>query len=385
MKLTKKTIDALRFPDRHKGTQVLFYDDTIKGLGVRITPRGKKSYFFEYRVAGKSRRMTLGTFPELNPDHAREIAIKRKVEIFDGKDPAFEKKAQMKKKRTFGDLFEFYYEKHVVSKRNKRGQYLVKGDFDRYLLPKMKRLELEKISRKTVIAVLDELKDRPRTHNICRSYLKTMFSLAVREDWIGQSPIVDIEVLGEKSREEWIKEGDLRKLTDEIERYPNLYIKAYFRLLMFTAARKSELQMMRWSQIDFAHQIWTIPETKNGSRHEIHLTAPALKILKEIPRVEGNDYVFVGKSAGTHFNDMGKPWQRLRKRVGLEKYTIHDIRRTMASYLAQDGIGPDRIGQILNHKNQSVTGIYARLHHNDKVKTFERLTEVLNEIGVTHA
>jgi hypothetical protein len=54
----------------------------------------------------------------------------------------------------------------------------------------------------------------------------------------------------------------------------------------------------------------------------------------------------------------------------------------MASYLAQDGVGRDRIGQILNHKDPSVTGIYARLQHADKVKTFERLAEILKEKGV---
>tara|TARA_R110000787_G_scaffold248167_1_gene353730 strand:- start:184 stop:822 length:639 start_codon:yes stop_codon:yes gene_type:complete len=207
-----------------------------------------------------------------------------------------------------------------------------------------------------------------------------MFSLGEREGLIEKSPMVNIEKLSEESREEWIKEGDLRKLANEIRAYPNASLKNYYFLLMLTACRKSELQFMKWDQIDSENQIWTIPKTKNGSRHEVHLVQAAIKLLNEIPRLKANPYVFAGEVVGKPFYDVGKPWQRIRVRTDLEKYTLHDIRRTMASYLAQDRVSRDRIAQILNHKDQSTTGIYARLTHKDKVQTYEILENILKKV-----
>ena len=137
---------------------------------------------------------------------------------------------------------------------------------------------------------------------------------------------------------------------------------------------------MKWEDLDFSNKMWTIPKTKNGSIHEVHLSEPMMKILDSLPRVEKNPYVFVGEKAGQHYGAIGKVWRRIRSKVDLEKYTVHDIRRTMGSYLAQDDVPRDRIGQILNHKDKSVTGIYARLTYRDKVKTWDRLAEILCEI-----
>ena len=277
-------------------------------------------------------------------------------------------------------LFAKYFDVHIKTKRGERGQKDVKADFDRYILPSIGKKTLDSVTRQTINTLLEPLTDRPRTHNICRSYLKTMFSLGEREGLIEKSPMVNIEKLSEESREEWIKEGDLRKLANEIRAYPNASLKNYYFLLMLTACRKSELQFMKWDQIDSENQIWTIPKTKNGSRHEVHLVQAAIKLLNEIPRLKANPYVFAGEVVGKPFYDVGKPWQRIRVRTDLEKYTLHDIRRTMASYLAQDRVSRDRIAQILNHKDQSTTGIYARLTHKDKVQTYEILENILKKV-----
>jgi integrase len=380
MKLTKRTIEALPFPESHiKKTQYLVFDDNLKGLGVRVTPTLKKSFFLAYSYHGQVKRITLGSFPILSLTHARELANKNLALVANDTDPAEVKKKKRSKAINIEDLYNSYFELHIRNNRNERGQHSVKGDFDLYILPMIGKKTLDSITRQTINGLLKPLKDRPRTHNICRSYLKTMFLFGEREGLIQKSPMVDIEKLPEQSREEWVKVGDLKKLAKEIRSDPNVNLRKYYFLLMLTACRKNELQKMKWEQIDIENQVWTIPQTKNGTRHEVHLVQTAINLLNEIPHLKDNPYVFVGQREGQSFHDTGKTWRRIRKRAELEKYTIHDIRRTMASYLAQDGVSRDRIAQILNHKDQSTTGIYARLTHNDKVQTFERLAEILKE------
>lgn len=381
LKLTKRNVEALSWPQDAKGNQFFIWDDQIKGLGLRLTPKGKKSFVVQYRINGASRRMTLGSFPVLNPDHARELALKHLASALDGEDPQLLKKERRKAGITVADLYETFYEDHVKKHRSEKGQRELGWDFKRVVLPAIGGIQAKALSRADLRPMMEELEVIPRTHNVIRGYLKTMYGYGIREGIVDSSPIDSIHPLPEKSRSEWIKPADLKKLFKRVAEDSNHYVRAFFPLLALTACRKSELQFAQWSQIDFENRIFTIPVTKNGTSHEVHLTDHAIKILEGIVRQEGNPYIFCGLRGKVH-HDFLKPWDRIRKAVSLRKYIIHDIRRTAASYLAQDGVSSDRISQILNHKDPTVTGIYARLHHNDKVLTFERLAELLEEIGV---
>ena len=381
MKINKRTVEALTWKIDETRNQVFYWDDQIKGFGLRITPTGKKTFILQYRLRGSVSRLTLGAYPALNHDHARELAIKNLGETIDGVDPSQVKKDANQKSADISDLFLSYFDGHVLKNRIEKGQKAIKADFERFILPVIGRIPAQEISRNDIKALLAKIEDMPRTHNLVRGYLKTMFSFGTREGLIEASPMDGIGTLTEKSRDEWIKDNDLKRLFAQVALDSNHYVRAYFPLLALTACRKSELQLAKWTDIDFENKIFTIEETKNGTKHEVHLTEPAIKILKGIIRQEGNPYVFCGAAGGPHHN-FSNPWQRIRKAASLEKYTIHDIRRTSATYLAQDDVGSNRIGQILNHTDISTTARYARLSHLDKVKTFERLATILTEKGI---
>ena len=381
MKLNKSSIDSLTGAHDETRNQFFYWDDQIKGFGLRITPTGKKTFVLQYRFQGSTRRMTLGAYPILNPDHARELAMKNLGETIDGMDPSQVKKDGSQKLADISSLFGSYYEGHVLKNRTEKGQKVIKADFERLILPAIGRLPAKTISRNDIKPLLASVEDRPRTHNVVRSYLKTMFTYGIEHELIDSSPMGSFKKMPEKSRDAVLYPNELKHLFEQVAKDSNHYVRAYFPLLALTACRRSELQLAKWEYMDFENKIFTIPKTKNGTSHKVHLTDAAITILKGIIRQDGNPFVFCGTN-GHAYQDIWTPWERIRKQAGLEKYTIHDIRRTMASYLAQDGVGRDRIGQILNHKDPSVTGIYARLQHADKVKTFERLAEILKEKGV---
>ena len=107
--------------------------------------------------------------------------------------------------------------------------------------------------------------------------------------------------------------------------------------------------------------LWTIPETKAGRPHVIPLPRPALAEIMQLPRLEGNPFVFCGRWGRSHLINVSKPWRRIRKEAKLDDVRIHDLRRTLGSWLVAAGASLPLIGKALNHSQPSTTAIYARL------------------------
>ena len=100
--------------------------------------------------------------------------------------------------------------------------------------------------------------------------------------------------------------------------------------------------------------------TKSGRPHYVPLSEEAREILRSLPREEGNPYVFQGTKPGRHLVNIDKPWRRVRAAAGIEDVRLHDLRRTMGSWLAQAGNSLHLIGRVLNHSTPSTTQVYAR-------------------------
>jgi integrase len=128
------------------------------------------------------------------------------------------------------------------------------------------------------------------------------------------------------------------------------------KLLLHTGLRKQELLSLKWEYVDLKNGIVTIPETKNGRVHVLPLTKVAAELIKELPR--DNTYLF--HYQGHRLLDLKRPWDRIREKVGRKDLRIHDLRRTIGSWLAQSGVSLQLIGEVLNHKNPKTTMVYAR-------------------------
>ena len=86
----------------------------------------------------------------------------------------------------------------------------------------------------------------------------------------------------------------------------------------------------------------------------------AIALLREIPRVKENPHILVGAKAGSHLVNINKAWRRIRKAAGVDDVRLHDLRRTVGSWLAQAGNSLHLIGRVLNHSTQATTAVYAR-------------------------
>jgi integrase len=124
--------------------------------------------------------------------------------------------------------------------------------------------------------------------------------------------------------------------------------------------RKSELLEAKWKDIDWDRKELRLADTKAGRIHYVPLSEPAIAVLRQIPRIEGNPYIIVGKKEGSHLVNIYKPWNRIRKSAGVDDVRLHDLRRTLGSWMAQSGNSLHLIGRVLNHSSQATTAVYAR-------------------------
>ena len=91
------------------------------------------------------------------------------------------------------------------------------------------------------------------------------------------------------------------------------------------------------------------------------MSAAGLAILQSVPRLDDNPYILPGAVSGHHLVDIDRPWRRVRKRAGVEDVRLHDLRRTVGSWLTQDGVDLVVVKDALRHANISTTLTYARL------------------------
>ena len=102
------------------------------------------------------------------------------------------------------------------------------------------------------------------------------------------------------------------------------------------------------SWIDFERGEARLPDSKTGAK-TLHLPPPALAVLAELPRIDGNPHVIVGAKAGAALVNLEKPWRAIRKAAGLDDVRLHDLRHAFASIAASSGMGLPIIGKMLGH------------------------------------
>jgi hypothetical protein len=131
MRITKDTISRAQPPKPGKRERFI-RDDVIQGLGVGVTASGAKSFIFEAFIKGRSRRMTIGRWPDINLIVARRRAQEIRTAIANGKDPAAEV-TESRQERTFGEFASIYLERHArPHKRSaERDEYIL----SRYIQP----------------------------------------------------------------------------------------------------------------------------------------------------------------------------------------------------------------------------------------------------------
>ena len=368
--------------------RVEYWDPSFTGrgsFGLRLSPTGKKTFVLMYREAGRQRRKTLGTYPDLSLVKARTMALEDTAKLTLGQGVA-----KATDKRTFSDLAEKFILKHPkrVNLRDK-----TVSEYERilkvYLLPRWGSLELSSITRRDIRELWDEIsyeRDAPVMANRTVALISTMFNFAIDEEWIGQNPCTRIKPNKERARERFLNHNEIRALWTELDNRPGLPAAA-FKLLLLTGQRSGEVKQMKWSQIQEDEDLWVIPAevTKNKREHRVPLSKSVRAILGQLraKKIGDSDRIFPYRIWGT-LSWMDKMRDSLRHELGFKaNWVTHDLRRTFATSLSELKIDEATIGRILNHSgwDKNVTAVYSRYSRlPEMAKALERWGARLNQI-----
>jgi integrase len=360
MRLTKDAIERAAPPEAGRKERFI-RDDVVRGLGLRITTSGAKSFIFEARIKGRPRRLTLGCWPDLTVILARQRAVEMRAAIARGEDPAAEAEA-VRKEETFDDLAAIYMECHA--RPNKRSAWQDENTLRRYIPVGWNSRRLSDIARADVARLHAKIGEEHGHYaaNRMLALLRTMFNLArVWEMFKADNPVQSIKQFREEKRASYLNPDELAAVNAALLEEPDWRWRAYFPLALMLGTRRSELLEMRWADIDMERRTWRIPMTKAGNSHLLLLPGPVATILSELPSRGESDWVFPVDGAAGHIVEPAKAWQRVRARANVADVRIHDLRNTLASWLVAQGFNLPLIGRALNHTQAATTARYAHL------------------------
>jgi len=358
---TKANLDALPIPAT--GERVVFHDAKAKGLQVRVTSAGVKTFSVRRRIKGGAvERVTLGRYPEMSIEHARRQAAEINAAIEGGANPAEAKRAH-KGELTFGELFQQYMERHA--KVRKRTWSEDEQRYKQYLEQPLGKKKLSTIDRQAIATIHANITraGHPAVANRLLAVVSSVYGRAIEWGLIASNPARSIRRNKENSRDRFLQSDELPRFFDAVAGEPNPTIRDFFLLSLLTGARRSNVLAMRWQDLNLTESIWRIPETKNGTPQNVTLSPVAVTLLAE-RKVAAEDsavYVFPSHGKTGHLMEPRKGWVRILERAGLDDLRIHDLRRTLGSWQAKTGASLAIIGKSLNHKNTQTTAIYARL------------------------
>jgi len=366
------------------------------GLYLVVHPTGRKGWALRYRYHGRPRNLTFPKgYPDMTLAAARAEAESLLGELDKGNDPALlqrhEKEVEALQQASVANVVEEWLKREVRPGADGRIQQKAWKETQRIIEKEThpwRTRDISDIKKPDVLRLLDGIVDRGASVMACRTrgVLLRFFKWAKKRGYIEQSPMFDVSKPGadHKDRDRVLEPAELAEVWNASNSlsYP---VGPFIRLLILTAQRRGEVARMRWRDVDLDKALWTLPAevTKNGRIHYVPLSRAALTILGELPRFTG-DYVFTyssGEKPVNSFSDMkealdGETLKRRKERgaeKNIEKWTMHDLRRTAATLMAGRGVLPHVLTAILNQtadvqasKSSPILKVYQRYQYLDE-------------------
>ena len=368
MRLTVKSSDGLKLKAGQK--ERIAFDDDIPGFGLRIREGGSRSWIFQYRIGKKQRRMVLGTAnaAQLNLADMRKTASKLQGRVALGQDPAMDMEtAKREVENTFVVFAEQFLEARKPSWR--AGTYReARRHFMLHAQP-LHTFPIAAISQFNIAKLLDEIVKQSGgvTANRVRVSLSSLFSWIIKRGIRlpeGNVAAFTEKPCEEKSRDRVLSDAELKTAwTACLDDHYGAIIK----LLMLTGSRANEIGSLRWSEVHDEQIVLPAARTKNARSHIIPLSDPAKAVLANLQR---GSRTFVFGRTDTGFQGWSRAKAELSQRASMDDWNVHDIRRTVATRMAELGVQPHIVEAVLNHVSGhkgGVAGIYNRATY-DKEK-----------------
>lgn len=397
-RLTKTAVERAEPRER----DYMVWCGKMQGFGCRVWPSGKKTFVAQYRVAGRERKKTIGTYGVLTVEQARKEAEKYLALARTGQDLAGEER-RARAEMSVAELCREYLRHGVALKKGST----VKTDIGRingHILPLLGRKKISAVTRADVERFMHDVakgktaKDRKteKGRSIIRGgegtatrtvrLLGGVFSYAITQGYLTANPCAGVKKFPDKSNERYLTQDEIDRLgatltaaetvglpwhlndgarskhrpkaEQNLRERISPHVTGAIRLLLLTGCRLREILHLKWREVDFQRKVLNLPDSKTG-RKVVYLSDAALEVLRALPKV--GTYVILGKQPDKPRSDLKRPWERISRHAGIEDVRLHDLRHTFASVQVQRGASLPMIGALLGHKSTSTTARYAHL------------------------
>jgi integrase len=385
--LTDAAIRALEPPPAGR---IELADGACRGLELRVTANGAKSFAFRYRARGSRRteRITLGPYPDLRLRDARIKTDKLRGQIVAGKNPAAHKREASV--RSFAALAERYLNEHA--RRHKRTADKDARNLRLHVLPRWGERDFSSITRGDVIALIERLvgAGKPTLANHVHALVSGIFSFAMDVDLAMANPAARLRKRGaERAKTRVLTDNEIRLFWHHAVGPVGLALK----LVLATGVRPGEAAGMARSELEFdergAPTGWTIQaaRSKNRRAHFVPLSPLACAVIADAMALNAGALVFAARNY-TLAAAMARLATVLPKgEAGVESWkadppTPHDLRRTAATKLAAAGIPGEDVSAILGHARADITGKHYDMYRraDEKRRALDRWSRILKSI-----
>jgi integrase len=344
--------------------QTDYFDEATKGLALRVSRSGTKSWTWHHSINGKRARLTFGNYPAISLGAARAKADEART-----LGPEAIAKAD-----SFQAICEDYLSREGGKLRTVEWRHQVLA---RLVYPALGGKPIDDIRRSDIVRLLDQIEDQngpvmaTKTLAVIR---KVMNWYASRSDDF-RSPIVRGMARGTGvARDRILTDDELRAIWKASE---GTHEGSYVRFLLLTAARRSEVAGMQWTELASAD--WTLPASRNKTAQD--LIRPLSKAaLATLPERNGR-WVFANRLGTGPLIDFGRVKTDLDQASGVTGSTLHDCRRTARSLMSRAGVPTDHAERCLGHVIGGVRGTYDRHeYHAEKKQAYEALAGIIERI-----
>ena len=343
------------------------WDGQVKNLGVRITPKGVKSYVVFYRSAGRKHLATLARVAELSLREARDRAGRQLAAIRAGEAHLLERRRRGREAPTVADGLDRFFDEYVptrqaIGRMAPRTVQIYRSQATLYIRPALGGRRVAEVGRRDVESAVGGLPSA--TRNRALAFVSRLFSLFETWEWRPQqtNPVRGVERAREEPRDRVLDAAEVAALATGLDRLDERFPAsvAAIRVAALTGLRISEVLAIRWEDVDFASRRVTLPQTKTGRRLH-HFPVAALDILRAVPRLNQGHHVFAVDSRGAlTYRTVRHHFGEAVKLAGLPDVRLHDLRRTFMTNAAAAGVGTHVLRDLLGHKSTAMADRYVR-------------------------
>ena len=372
---TKSLIENLSVP----GKRTSYFDLRVRGLYLDVTTHGVKTFYVRRKINGRSDKLFIGRFPEVSVEQARVRAMSFHADLAAGHNQIEEKRSR-KSELSLSELFELYLERHVTKSRKTAN--FMRYDFES-LFSHWKDRKLSSITRESVELLHTQIgKGRGKYRaNRAIQLLSAMYNKAILwKLYTSDNPVRGITKFVEHARERVLREDEIGSFFGCLNDEPKDQFYDFIMLSILTGQRKSNVLAMRWPDVDFTACTWTISGElmKNGQTMTVALTEKEMEILQRRLSRKVNDFVFPSVGKKGHYIEPKRRWKELLSRAKITNFRLHDLRRTLATYMVNSGANVALIQSALNHKDLKTTlKVYAKVAKRAELEAREKAHELM--------